>query len=182
MPHSPGVAVTAKGSSVAGTYTAVSDEAGLYRLPNVPPGEYTITAELSGFAKVAAAGRRDAGRPEPRRRHLDEDWPAVTETVEVTAETPILELEKATQAVNISGEFQRSLPLGSRRDWSDFLVSPLGVTSRTINNAQGGQMFILRGGEIDGHVFQVDGADLGSFRQTLPTYLGRPPSRCRTCR
>src|SRR5262245_33559474 len=46
-----GVSVTATGTSVAGVYTAVTDEIGFYRLLNIPPGEYTIGAELSGFAK-----------------------------------------------------------------------------------------------------------------------------------
>jgi hypothetical protein len=41
------------------------------------------------------------------------------ETVTVKADTPMLESSSAVQAVNIAGEFQRHLPLTSRRDWSD---------------------------------------------------------------
>ena len=167
----PGVTVTATGTSVAAASTGVSDGTGFYRLLNIPPGEYTVTAELAGFAKfvrpgiVMRAGLNLAV-------DLTMKVGGITETVEVKVDTPLLEVEKATQGVNISGEFQRSLPLGSRRDWSDFLEVAPGVTSRTINNPQGGQMYMLRGGEIDGHVFQVDGADLGSFQQTIPTFLG----------
>lgn len=167
----PGVIVTATGDNVAGVYTATTDASGVYRLVNVPPGTYTVTAELQGFSRYV--------RPNVAVRaglNLTIDIPLLVgrldESVQVTAETPMLETEKPTQGVNISGEFQRSLPLGTRRDWSDFLELTPGVTSRTINNPQGGQMYLLRGGEIDGHVFQVDGADVGSFRQSLPTYMG----------
>ena len=167
----PGVTVTATGTDVAGTFTAVTDATGFYRILNVPPGTYTVSAELSGFAKYV--------RPNVAMRaglNLGVDITmkvgSLEETVQVTAETPILEVEKPTQGVNISGDFSRSVPLGTRRDWSDFLEAAPGVTSRTINNPQGGQMYILRGGEIDGHVFQIDGADVGSFRQSLPTYFG----------
>ncbi|MDQ3170254.1 MAG: TonB-dependent receptor [Acidobacteriota bacterium] len=167
----PGVVVTATGTDVAGVYTATTDASGVYRLLNVPPGTYTLSAELQGFSRYV--------RPNVQVRaglNITIDVPLAVgrldESVQVIAETPMLETDKPTQGVNISGEFQRSLPLGTRRDWSDFLEITPGVTSRTINNPQGGQMYLLRGGEIDGHVFQVDGADVGSFRQSLPTYMG----------
>jgi hypothetical protein len=167
----PGVTLTAAGTDVSGTYTAVSDSTGFYRLLNVPPGTYTLTAELAGFARhvrpsvVVRAGLNLGADITMTVGKLEQ-------TIQVMAETPILEVTKATQGINIDGDFQRSLPLGTRRDWSDFLEIAPGVTSRTINNPQGGQMYLLRGGEIDGHVFQVDGADMGSFRQSLPTYMG----------
>ena len=167
----PGVTVTAAGVNVAGVHTATSDAAGYYRLVNLPAGEYTLQAELQGFAKFL---RADVVVRAGLNLAIDITLQVgkIEETVQVRSETPVLEVEKPTQGVNISGDLQRSLPLGARRDWSDFLELTPGVTSRTINNPQGGQMYLLRGGEIDGHVFQVDGADLGSFRQTLPTYLG----------
>jgi len=41
---------------VAGVFVAVSDVAGAYRLIDLPPGEYVVNAELSGFAKLDHAG------------------------------------------------------------------------------------------------------------------------------
>jgi TonB-dependent receptor-like protein len=69
------------------------------------------------------------------------------------------------QSVNISGELQRALPLSSRKDFSDFLEVTPGVTARTFDQGSGGQVYMLRGSEIENHVVQVDGADMGSFRQ-----------------
>src|SRR6516164_6516191 len=78
----------------------------------------------------------------------------------------MLEVEKPVQAVNISGAMQRALPLGTRKDFSEFLEVTPGVTARTFDQGTGGQVYMLRGGEIEGHVVQVDGADMGSFRQS----------------
>jgi hypothetical protein len=51
----PGVAVTAASATVAGTQQAVTDAEGFYRF-SLPPGEYTLTAELPGFARFVRSG------------------------------------------------------------------------------------------------------------------------------
>src|SRR5690349_9651242 len=48
----PGVAITATSTTVPGRFTATTDRAGQYLLANVPPGDYTIVAELSGFTRL----------------------------------------------------------------------------------------------------------------------------------
>ena len=45
----PGVSVEARGITVAGGQTAVTDAAGIYRFPSLQPGIYEITANLQGF-------------------------------------------------------------------------------------------------------------------------------------
>ena len=46
----PGVTVTATSPALIRPETAVTDAEGGYRLINLPPGTYTLAAELSGFA------------------------------------------------------------------------------------------------------------------------------------
>ena len=46
----PGVTVTLRGRTVPGAPTTVTNEAGIYRFPNLPPGNYDIRAELQGFS------------------------------------------------------------------------------------------------------------------------------------
>ena len=48
----PGVTMTVTSADVAKPRVAVSDQEGYYRLLNVPPGDYTVTAELAGFSKI----------------------------------------------------------------------------------------------------------------------------------
>src|SRR5262245_11494300 len=45
----PGVTVEAKGLTVAGTSTSVTDSTGVYRFPSLAPGVYEVTATLQGF-------------------------------------------------------------------------------------------------------------------------------------
>src|SRR5258708_13852878 len=52
----PGVTVTAKSPDLLAPVTAVSDAAGYYRLNNLPPGTFTVTAELAGFATIRREG------------------------------------------------------------------------------------------------------------------------------
>src|SRR5262245_47976085 len=46
----PGVTMTLSGPSLQGSRTTVTDELGVYRFRNVPPGtDYKLVAQLSGF-------------------------------------------------------------------------------------------------------------------------------------
>src|SRR6516165_2410192 len=141
----PGVTVVATSPTVAGTFTSVSDAVGAYRLLNLSPGEYSVTAELQGFSKyvrpgiVVRAGLNIAV-------DIEMKVGAVSETVQVTADSPMLEVQKPVQAVNISGDLQRALPLGTRKDFSEFLEVTPGVTARTFDQGTGGQVYMLRGG------------------------------------
>src|SRR5688572_10721349 len=46
----PGVTVTAHSPALLSPVIAVSDVGGYYRLLNLPPGTYAVTAELTGFS------------------------------------------------------------------------------------------------------------------------------------
>src|SRR4030088_1533456 len=47
----PGVTITATSVTAARPLTTVTDQEGHYRLLNVPPGDYSVAAELQGFAR-----------------------------------------------------------------------------------------------------------------------------------
>ena len=77
----PGVNVTATDQAAGRILTAVTNEKGQYLLQNMPPGKYTVQAELSGFLERDVQGRRAAGRaerddpvhPEARLGHRNAD-------------------------------------------------------------------------------------------------------------
>src|SRR5215207_789551 len=48
----PGATVTATSPNLQGTRTVVTSEFGDYSIPVLPPGDYTVTFELSGFQTV----------------------------------------------------------------------------------------------------------------------------------
>ncbi len=112
----PSVTVSASSESAPGVHRTMTVENGEYHLMDLPPGEYEITAELTGFATVK--------RPSVIVRAgktLDVDLVmkvgGIGETVEVRTETPLLETRNGTQSVNVSGELLRHVPLTERREW-----------------------------------------------------------------
>ena len=68
----PGVSVTATSPELLAPVATVSDGAGLYRLNNLPPGTYVITAELPGLRDRAPRGHPGPRRGDLRHRHRHE--------------------------------------------------------------------------------------------------------------
>src|SRR5262245_47810162 len=56
----PGVTVTISSPSMMGTRTAVTGEDGFYRFAAVPPGDYAVVFELTGFTTMKRDGIRVA--------------------------------------------------------------------------------------------------------------------------
>src|SRR5437867_10535907 len=54
----PGVTVTASGPELLAPVVGVTDNAGFYRLQNLPPGTFTVTAELPGYETFRREGIR----------------------------------------------------------------------------------------------------------------------------
>jgi Ca-activated chloride channel family protein len=78
----PGVAVTADSPGLQGTRTATSSENGDFVLPFLPPGEYTVTFELAGFATLKRSERVRIG--------------------ETTSVNPTLALSTVSETVTVS--------------------------------------------------------------------------------
>lgn len=162
----PGVTITltGTGTSVAGRDVTVTDLDGTYRFPNVRPGEYFVTAELQGFTKlvrhniVIRAGLNVA-------IDLTMSVGSMTETIEVKAETPLLETETAQQAMNIDGELKRRLPLSAGRDWNDILTLIPGTVGTN------GAGLSMHGSVYESHVMQIDGADMAPSGQNLTSLM-----------
>src|SRR5688572_15280569 len=101
----PGVTVTAESPTVAGSKSAVTDLNGTYRLVDLPPGIYTLRAELQGFKRTV---RPDVAVQAGLNLVLDLELTVggVEETVQVDADTPMIERQSTTQTINVSGDLQ----------------------------------------------------------------------------
>ena len=106
----PGVTVTATSEDLITPRTTVTDEKGEYRLPNLPPGNYTLSGELEGFSVYTREGvylRAGANFQVDMTLTLG----GMSETLTVTAESPMLEVTSPSNVLNLDGEFQRDLPI-----------------------------------------------------------------------
>lgn len=163
-----GVSLQARSPSVGGSFRAVSDEEGNYRLTQLPTGtDYIVEAESQGFERFVRSGL-------VVRAGLNVTVDIVlnigsqSQSVEVSGEAPLIDTQSAEQAVNLSGELLRNVPITGRHDWSDSLQLTPGIVSAS-SDAQGGQTYFLRGSENENHATLVDGMDVGSFQQNWPS-------------
>jgi len=160
----PGVTVTAVSPTVPGTHITVTESGGQYRLLNLQPGVFDVVAELAGFAKYT---RQAVEVRAALNLTLDIVLPLgnLAESIIVSGDSPLLETQKPIQAVNVAGDFQRLLPLSTRRDLTDALEVTPGVTARNLIANNGTQTYMLRGTDVEQHVVQIDGADMVTSRQ-----------------
>jgi len=153
----PGVSISVSSATVPGIRTSTTDQRGEFRVPDLPPGEYTLTAELDGFSRfmrtpiVINAGLNVT-------LDIAMSVGAITETVQVNQEAPLLESSKASQAVNISGEMLRGIPLSERREWfGAFMLTPGVTTAQWVNNEV---LMYVHGADSSANIIQIDGADV----------------------
>jgi hypothetical protein len=119
----PGVTVTLSSPEAMGQFSGVTDGQGQYRVTNLPPATYDMRAELSGFQTVL--------RKAPVRLNAvtEVDFTlsvgALTETVNVTVESPIVDPERAGLSVNINNQALTTVPVTTNRRFQDaWLVVP----------------------------------------------------------
>lgn len=166
----PGVTITATSPALIQPVTTVSDAEGYYRLINLPPGTYTVGAELSGFATYR---REDLLLRAGATYQVDivMKISALSETITVSGESPMLEVSKPSNVLNISGEFQREMPIAARRNWSDFLELTPGVHSRPFDDGSGRMVYFGHATEHFAHVIQLEGAIASNYQDAQVTYV-----------
>lgn len=133
----PGVTVTATDLQAGRQYTAVSDERGLYRVTNLPPGTYKVQATLQGFAtvefpKVELLVGQNATLPFTLK------VATLQETVTVTGEAPLVDTTSSQVAGNVDRRQMEELPLQGR-NWMELSMLVKGMTANNVGNAPVGR-------------------------------------------
>ena len=167
----PGVTVTAMSPALISPATAVTDGQGGYRLLNLPVGDYTVEAALSGFATY-----RQESILVRASTNIGVDpvmsISTVQETVTVTAETPMLEISRPGNILTIEGDLQRDLPIQARGNWSDFLEMTPGVNARPFDDGSGRMVYFGHATEHFAHVIQLEGMAAAGYTDSQITYVG----------
>jgi len=118
----PGVTVTATSPAQIGALTAVTNEAGLYRFPAVPPGEYRLSYELAGFqASVRDGLRITLGFN--AQVNVTLNVATLQETVTVSGESPVIDTTATRIQTNYDQQMLSSIP-NARDMWSLLSTTP----------------------------------------------------------
>jgi hypothetical protein len=106
----PSAKVEAKNLETNSVATAVTSAAGVYTIPSLKPGQYQVTASAPGFKKYANNG---VTLQVSDRLQLDFKLQvgAVSETVQVTGQAPLLETGTASMGTVIAEEQINNLPV-----------------------------------------------------------------------
>ena len=149
----PGVTVTLKGRTVAGTPSVVTNEGGVYRFLNLSPGTYELTAELQGFASshqqaiVVSLGATT-------ELDIMLKVSAQSETVTVTAQSPVVDATTTQVSTNYSREWVANAPV-RRFTFFDLINAAPGVSPSTSTSSRS-QSF---GSATNENVYLIDGTD-----------------------
>jgi hypothetical protein len=131
----PGVSVTATDQAAGRQIVAVTNERGEYRLLNIPPGMYTVQAELAGFSMVVL---RDVellvgqNATIPFTMKLAQ----VSETLTVVGETPLVDTTSSQVTGNVDRRQMEELPLQGR-NWMELSKLVKGITANDVTNTPG---------------------------------------------
>jgi hypothetical protein len=117
----PGVTVTATNSATNLRYDSLTNEVGRYVFVALPPGSYSVTAELPGFKKSTLTGiLLQVG--DARTLNMTLEAGSVSENVTVVAEAPLMDLTTAKIGAVVESRQILELPLLGRNAMSLFYL------------------------------------------------------------
>src|SRR5213083_242818 len=165
----PGVTVEAASPAlIERVRTATTGGTGLYRIVNLPPGLYTVTFTLPGFNQI----RREAVQVAAGfSATIDAEMRvgAVEETITVTGESPVVDLQSAAQTRSLSAEVFKQLP--SSGSWLQ-LAALMPAVRASIQDV-GGILGDQTGAQVSAHgsrdqdgVSKIDGLRIGNMYQS----------------
>jgi hypothetical protein len=117
----PNAKVTITDTNTGINRTTTTNESGNYNFSDVPPGTYSVAAEVTGFKRATRAGI-DVVVNTSVRVDLSLQPGSITETIEVKAEAPALQTERADTGRKIETKTIEDLPLGGSHNIQSLTV------------------------------------------------------------
>jgi hypothetical protein len=155
----PGATVIARNEGTGLTRTSTTNQAGEYTVTQLPPGSYTVTAELAGFKKAARAGL-EVNLGTRLTLPLSLSVGDITEVIQVTAESALIETTKSDISGVVTPQEIQNLPLLNRTFAGLTIIMP---EARPVGNFDPTKTrignFAMSGGDGRQLDVNVDGGD-----------------------
>ena len=171
----PGANVTLANPATGFSRTIQSDTSGAFAFPSVPPGTYALTVEMQGF-KTSVVDKVALQVDSTSELSIDLQIGSLSESVQVSADAPVINTSDASIGNVMGGDTIRSLPLEGRNVAALLSLQP-GVTY--VPKADPGATMDPRYGSVSGaradqSTVTLDGIDVNdSDRQTAFTSVLR---------
>jgi len=175
----PGATVTATSQERGQTFTALTNDSGLYRIAQLPVGTYTVKVEKSGFS-LASYPAFVLTLNQVARVDVAMKVGQTSETVEVSGSAPILATETTQVDTVINAATNDNLPLASRNYVQLTLLAPGAVSTdpssfNNGNNTGGyGGRPLINGNREQANNFMLDGMDNNQVSDNLLGYTPAP--------
>ncbi len=175
----PGATVTATSQERGQTYTALTNDTGLYRIAQLPVGTYTVKVEKSGFA-LASYPAFVLTLNQVARIDVGMKVGQASETIEVSGAAPVLATETTQVDTVINAATNDNLPLASRNYVQLTLLAPGAVSTdpssfNNGNNTGGyGGRPLINGNREQANNFMLDGMDNNQVSDNLLGYTPAP--------
>jgi hypothetical protein len=118
----PGVTVTITSPSMQGTRTDTTGADGIYRFSAIPPGDYTVRYELSGFETQIHEGLR-VGLGFTATVNVELRVARLSESVTVSGQSPVVDVATTKTSTNFDAQQLAALP-NARDFWSILAAAP----------------------------------------------------------
>jgi hypothetical protein len=162
----PGVTIEAASPVlIEKTRSTVTDGSGLYRILDLRPGTYTVTFSLAGFTTVKREGIELSGSF-IASINAELKVGGVAETITVSGETPIVDVESIRRQTTLSNETLTTVP--TARSWAATAMLIPGISLQTAGVSTDiqvtAQMTVFggQGGRNNEGRMQVDGLNTGA--------------------
>ena len=162
-----GAVITATNEGTGVRVQALTTDDGQYSLPALRPGTWSISASAPGFKQMIQSGvLLQVGQT--LRLDFRLELGAVTEKVNVTAETPLLETETSGRGVVIDTQKIVELPLNGR-DYNQLATLSPGVLLPTprLQSIEFKGAFNVNGNRAFQNAFLLDGVDNTSYSNSF---------------
>jgi hypothetical protein len=148
----PGVTLELSSPAMQGTRVGVTDAAGKFRFPGIPPGEYTMLVTLSGFGSVRQEDV-DVGLDKTVTLRITLQPAAFEEVVEVTGEAPVVDVTSTELGVNLDETFLTKVPFGRN------FANAAGITPGAHYENDDTGSYVIGGSTGAENAYVIDGVD-----------------------
>ena len=158
----PGVTVEAASPAlIEKVRSAVTDGTGQYRIEDLRPGVYTLTVSLTGFSTFKREGIELSGTF-TATINADLKVGGVAETITVTGETPVVDVQTAAREITLNTDVLKAIP--TVRSYNAMVVVVPGVVTNLNDTVTGTAttQFPIHGGRNNEGRLTIDGLNIGN--------------------
>jgi hypothetical protein len=172
----PGAEITVKNIATGISKNVTADSAGYYTAPNLPAGVYEVRVSATGFTMVVQSNLTLAVGAQ-QQLNFPMKVGTVTDTVQVTAAAPQIELTSSTLTGQVESQTVLDLPLNGR-DWTSLATLHPGVNlienqmDYSLGSARGNRGFgaelTVSGQRTTNNNYRLDGISVNDYANSGP--------------